>query len=77
MSETSIAVAVPEKVICDVVSHLNEGHITNAVAFFGDQFTFKDHRNGQEFNSKDRLKEFFQKARELYPDMRFQIFEKP
>ena len=69
MSETSIAITVPEKVISLVISHLNEGHITDALAFFGNEFTFKDHGIGLEFTSKDRLKEFFQRARELYPDM--------
>ena len=35
---------------------------------FADQFSFKDHGIGLEFNAKDRLAEFFRKARELYPD---------
>src|SRR5262249_25195963 len=46
----------------------NEGNIEDAVAIFANRFSFKDHGIRLEFNTKDRLKEFFRKARELYPD---------
>ena len=58
-----------------VISHLNEGNIEDAVALFADQFSFKDHGIRLEFNTKDRLAEFFAKARELYPDSRLQTEE--
>jgi hypothetical protein len=68
MSEVGIATAAPEKMVLAVISHLNKGEIDDALALFADQFSFKDHGIGLEFNEKDRLAEFFRKARELYPD---------
>src|SRR5262249_47584460 len=68
MSEVRIATASPEKMVLAVISHLNKGEIDDALALFADQFSFKDHGIGLEFNAKDRLAEFFRKARELYPD---------
>ncbi|HTG52976.1 MAG TPA: nuclear transport factor 2 family protein [Candidatus Tectomicrobia bacterium] len=68
MNEVGIATAAPEKMVLAVISHLNKGEIDDALALFGDQFSFKDHGIELEFNSKDRLAEFFRKARELYPD---------
>ena len=68
MSELGIATAATDKIVLAVISHLNEGNIEDAAAMFADQFSFKDHGIGLEFNAKDRLAEFFRKARELYPD---------
>src|SRR5215475_6320915 len=68
MSEIGIATAAPEKIVLAVISHVNKGEIDDALAFFADQFSFKDHGIRLEFNEKDRLAEFFRKARELYPD---------
>ena len=45
-----------------VISHLNEGNTEDAVALFADQFSFKDHGIQLEFNTKDRLAEYFRKA---------------
>ena len=69
MSELGIATAATDKVVLAVISHLNGRKIEDAVAIFADQFSFKDHGIQLEFNTKERLTEFFQKARELYPDM--------
>jgi steroid delta-isomerase-like uncharacterized protein len=69
MTELSIATAAPDKIVLAVVSHLNESQIDDALALFADEFSFKDHGVGLEFNTKDRLAEFFRKTRELYPDM--------
>ena len=63
-----IATAAPEKIVLAVISHLKKAEIDDALALFADQFSFKDHGIELEFNSKDRLAEFFRKARELYPD---------
>ena len=68
MSELGIATAASDKIVLAVISHLNEGHIEDAVGLFADQFSFKDHGTQLEFNTKDRLAEYFRKARELYPD---------
>ena len=72
MSEPGIATAASDKIMLAVISHLNEGNIEDAVALFADQFSFKDQGIRLEFNTKDRLAEFFWKARELYPDALFQ-----
>jgi steroid delta-isomerase-like uncharacterized protein len=73
MIELGIATAAPDKIVLIAISHFNEGTIEDAVALFADQFSFKDHGIQLEFNTKERLTEFFQKARELYPDMLLQI----
>jgi hypothetical protein len=66
MSELGIATAATGKILLAVVSHLNEGNIEDAVTLFADPFSFNDHGIRLEFNTKDRLAEFFWKARELY-----------
>src|SRR5262249_32542284 len=68
MSEVNIATATPETMVAAVISHLNKGEIDDTLALFADQFSFKDHGIGLEFNAKDRLAKFFRKARELYTD---------
>src|SRR5262250_1757685 len=73
MSELGIATAAPDKMVLELISHLNEDNVEDAVALFADQFSFKDHGIRLEFNAKERLTEFFQRARELYPDMLLQI----
>ena len=73
MSERGIATANTDKVVLAVISNLNEGKIDDAVAIFADRFSFKDQGIQLEFNTKERLTELFQKARELYPDMFLQI----
>ena len=73
MSEHGIATAAPDKMVLELISDLNEGNIEDAVAIFADQFSFKDHGVQLEFNTKERLTEFFRKAHELYPDMLLQI----
>ena len=51
-----------------VLMRLTEGKIEDAIACFAEEFRFKDHGIELEFKDKDSLTEFFQKARELYPD---------
>jgi len=73
MSDLEVATPASDRLVLAVISHLNEDSIEDAVAPFADQFSFKDHGIGLEFNTKDRLAEYFQKARDLYPDMLMQI----
>ena len=68
MSELGIATVTTDKLVLAVISHLNEVNIEDAVALFADQFSFKDYGIQLEFDTKDRLAEFFRKGRELYPD---------
>lgn len=68
MYTDSIEIAASETVVLSVLTHLENGQIDDAIAFFAEQFSFKDHGIGLEFNDKERLAEFFEKTRELYPD---------
>ena len=68
MSEIPIGIAASEGVVLAVLTHLKHGKIDDAIARFAEEFRFKDHGIGLEFKDKERLREFFQKTRELYPD---------
>jgi steroid delta-isomerase-like uncharacterized protein len=48
--------------------HLNQEQIEDATACFAGDFHYQDHGIGLEFRDKERLTEFFRKARELYPN---------
>ena len=68
MSEVAIARGMLGSVVLSVLTHLKNGKIGDAIDCFADEFSFKDHGMGLEFKDKERLTEFFQKTRELYPD---------
>jgi len=68
MSAIAIEMATSEEVVLTVLTHLNDGKIDDAIAGFAEKFRFEDHGIGVEFTDKERLAEFFQKTRELYPD---------
>jgi len=68
MIEIPIGMATSEEVVLTVLTHLKNGKIEDAIARFAEEFTFRDHGIGLEFKDKERLAEFFQKTRELYPD---------
>jgi steroid delta-isomerase-like uncharacterized protein len=68
MSEIAIGNGVSESVVLTALTYLKNGKIGDAIACFAEEFGFKDHGLGLEFKDKERLTEFFQKTRELYPD---------
>ena len=68
MSEISIQIAASEGIALTFLTHLKNEQIGDAIANFADQFRFKDHGIGLEFQDKEQLAEFFRKTRELYPD---------
>jgi steroid delta-isomerase-like uncharacterized protein len=68
MYTDSIDIAASETVVLSILTHLENGEIDDAIACFAEQFSFKDNGIGLEFEDKERLAEFFQKTRELYPD---------
>jgi steroid delta-isomerase-like uncharacterized protein len=68
MVEMLIGMEALEGVVVTVLEHLNNGKIDDAIDYFAEEFSFKDHGIGLEFKDKERLAEFFRKARELYPD---------
>src|SRR5215472_11953754 len=68
-SETAVtAVGNPKYILQSVFTALSHGKISEAVDQFDDDFTFNDHALDLEFTDKGRLREFFQKSRELFPD---------
>jgi hypothetical protein len=68
MSEIAIGNEVSESVVLTALTYLKNGKIGDAITCFAEEFRFKDHGMGLEFKDKERLTEFFQKTRELYPD---------
>jgi steroid delta-isomerase-like uncharacterized protein len=72
MSEIAIEMATSEEVVLTVLTHLKNGKIDDAIAGFSEKFRFEDYGIGVEFTDKERLTEFFQKTRELYPDSTLQ-----
>src|SRR5262245_53049058 len=55
-------------ILRSVMTAFNNGSISEMIEPFDDQFTFIDQALGLEFTDKQRLKEFFEKSRELFPD---------
>ena len=72
MSAIAIEMATSEEVVLTVLTHLKNGKSDDAIAGFSEEFRFEDHGIGLEFTDKERLAEFFQKTRELYPDSTLQ-----
>jgi steroid delta-isomerase-like uncharacterized protein len=68
MSSVPVQTLSPERVVSEVLGHLNQEQIQDATAAFASDFRYQDHGIGLEFREKERLTEFFRKARELYPD---------
>lgn len=64
-----IETATLESLVRAVLTALREGLIDDAVDQFGEQFAYIDYGIGLEFRDKGPLTEFFQKQRELYPDL--------
>ena len=68
MSEVAVQILSPERIASAVLKELNDRKPEDAAALFAAGFRYKDHGIGLEFSHKERLAEFFQKTRELYPD---------
>jgi len=68
VGQADIAKSASEGVVLTVLSQLKNGKIEEALAGFAEEFQFKDYGIGLEFKNKERLAEFFEKTRELYPD---------
>jgi len=72
MIDIQMETAVSRDVVLTVLTHLNNGKVKDATACFAERFQFNDRGLGLEFNDRERLTEFFQKTRELYPDSSLQ-----
>jgi ketosteroid isomerase-like protein len=71
--DESTEVNTPQWILRSVLAALSEGRISEAVAQFSERFKFNDHGVALEFTDKPRLTEFFEKARELFPDTTLEI----
>jgi steroid delta-isomerase-like uncharacterized protein len=60
--------AMQSEVALTMLMHVRNGKIKDATACFAENFQFNDRGIGLEFKDRERLAEFFQKARELYRD---------
>lgn len=72
MSDIQLETAAQREVVLAVLTHVQKGEISEATACFAEVFQFNDWGIGLEFTNRKRLAEFFQKARELYPDSSLQ-----
>ena len=72
MNEGLIEVAPRDEGVLSALTRLKNGKSEDAVADFAERFCFNDKGLGLEFTDRERLREFFQKERELYPDSSFQ-----
>ena len=68
MTTTLNEIATPAAIVSGVLDDLRNGRLVGASAHFAEAFRYADHGIGLEFKDRARLKEFFSKARELYPD---------
>jgi len=64
----STIVTTPRHILQSALDALREGNISEVLEQFADHFTFNDHTLTLEFTDKQRLREFFEKSRELFPD---------
>lgn len=67
-SSVPVQTLSPERVVSELLRHLNQEQIEDATAGFASDFRYQDHGIALEFREKERLTEFFRKAGELYPD---------
>ncbi len=68
MKYASTGMLAPPAVVVSVLAELRRGHVREAVNGFAEAFTFQDRGIGFQCTAKERLTEYFEKARELYPD---------
>jgi len=71
MDEALIEVAAREECVLGALTHMKNGKIEDVVADFAEKFSFNDRGLGLEFTEKERLREFFQRERDLYPGSSF------
>ena len=72
MIEVLTEVTARDDGVLSALTHLRNGSIEDALTKFAEEFCFNDRGLGLEFTNRQRLREFLQKERELYPDSSFQ-----
>jgi hypothetical protein len=71
MIEALTEVATRDEDVLNALTRLKNGKAEDAVADFAENFHFNDLGLGLEFTDRERLREFFEKERELYPGSSF------
>jgi hypothetical protein len=72
MTHVQTETVIESETALTVLMHLKDGKIKDATACFAEKFQYNDRGIGLEFKDRERLAEFFQKIRELYPDSSLQ-----
>ena len=62
------SISDPHYIVQSVLTALSHGNISEAVDQFDDDLVFNDQALGLNFTDKRRLRQFFQKTRDLFPD---------
>ena len=68
MTDVSVQTSSPDRVVSEMLAHLNQEQIEDAIGCFAADFRYQDHGIGLEFRDNERLTEFFRNTRELYTD---------
>ena len=68
-----IKVTLPLDILQSALTALDEGRISEVIDAFDDCFTFDDQALKLQFTDKERLREFFLKGRELFPNPALQV----
>jgi ketosteroid isomerase-like protein len=71
--DESTIVNTPQQILQSALDALRERNISEVLKQFADHFRFNDHTLTLEFTAKPRLREFFEKSRELFPDSVLEI----
>jgi len=69
----STMVNTPEQILQSALNALREGNISEVLEQLADDFTFNDHTLTLELTDKLRLRELFEKSRDLFPGSALEI----
>jgi hypothetical protein len=71
--DNGIPVKAPRLILQTALAALRDGRTSEAVDHFDKRFKFNDHALSIEVTDKLRLTEFFEKARQLFPDTALEV----
>lgn len=72
-SVTSTTNATPAEIVRYFLLCLDKNQVERAVEHFGEDFVMRDYGLDLEFRDKSRLADFFQKRRDLFPEVHFNL----
>ena len=65
--------STPQQIVRSVLAALSRKQISVAIDQFDEDFTFNDRALGLDFSDKERLREYFVRVRELFPDTAIEV----